>query len=50
MESKGPNFTVAETCAMLEGVQANCASIVGGFSSVKGGGLTKKGKYNIWRT
>ncbi len=31
----GPNFTVAETCAMLEGVRANLVSIVGGFSSTK---------------
>uniref|UniRef100_A0A673J8X3 Myb-like domain-containing protein n=1 Tax=Sinocyclocheilus rhinocerous TaxID=307959 RepID=A0A673J8X3_9TELE len=48
MDSKGPNFTVAETCALLEGVRANFASIVGGFSSAKGGEVTKKGKHNIW--
>uniref|UniRef100_A0A673KV62 Myb-like domain-containing protein n=1 Tax=Sinocyclocheilus rhinocerous TaxID=307959 RepID=A0A673KV62_9TELE len=44
----GPNFTVAETCALLEGVRANFASIVGGFSSAKCGEATKKGKHNIW--
>lgn len=32
MDSKGPNFPVTETCALLEGVRGNCASIVGGFS------------------
>ncbi|CAL8319216.1 unnamed protein product [Arctogadus glacialis] len=48
MESKGPNFTVAETYALLEGVQANFATIVGGFSSAKGGEVTKKGKDTIW--
>ncbi|CAL8332449.1 unnamed protein product [Arctogadus glacialis] len=48
MESKGPNFTVAETYALLEGVRANFATIVGGFSSAKGGEVTKKGKDTIW--
>ncbi|KAM4573917.1 fatty acid 2-hydroxylase [Odontesthes bonariensis] len=48
MESKGPNFTVAETYALLEGVRANFATIVGGFSSAKGGEVTKKGKESIW--
>ena len=48
MDSKGPNFSVAETCALLEGVRGNFASIVGGFSSAKGGEVTKKGKDNIW--
>ncbi|KAI2644830.1 Myb-related transcription factor, partner of profilin [Labeo rohita] len=48
MDSKGPNFTVAETCALLEGVRANFASIVGGFSSAKGGEVTKTVKHNIW--
>ncbi|GAA6103007.1 uncharacterized protein LOC107710894 [Tachysurus ichikawai] len=35
MDSKGPNFTVAETHALLEGVKCHYASIVG--SSVAGG-------------
>ena len=47
-DSKGPNFGVAETCALLEGVRGNFASIVGGFSSAKGGEVTNKGKDNIW--
>ena len=46
MDSKGPNFSVAETCALLEGVQG---LIIGGFSSAKGGEVTKKGKENIWK-
>ena len=48
MDSKGPNFSVAETCALLEGVWGNLALIVGGFSSAKGGEVSKKGKENIW--
>ena len=48
MDSKGPHFTVAETYALLEGVQGNFASLVGGFSSAKDGEVTNKGKYNIW--
>ncbi len=33
---------------LLEGVRDNFASIVGGFSSVKGGEVTKNGKHIIW--
>ncbi|ROJ25258.1 Spondin-1 [Anabarilius grahami] len=46
MDSKGPNFTVAETHALLEGVMCHYASIVG--SSVAGGMVTNKRKKDIW--
>lgn len=46
MDSKGPNFTVAETHALLEGVKCHYASIVG--SSVVGGMVTNKRKKDIW--
>lgn len=39
---------MAETCALLEGVRGNFASIVGGFSSAKGGEVTEKEEDNIW--
>jgi len=48
MDSKGPNFTVAETHALLEGVRCHYGSIVGRFSSSKGGELTNKKKNDIW--
>ena len=46
MDSKGPNFTVAETHALLEGVKRHNASIVG--SSVASGMVTNKKKKDIW--
>ncbi|GAA6083814.1 uncharacterized protein LOC107710894 [Tachysurus ichikawai] len=46
MDSKGPNFTVAETHALLEGVKCHYASIVG--SSVAGGMVSNKRKKDIW--
>ncbi|GAA6093590.1 uncharacterized protein LOC107710894 [Tachysurus ichikawai] len=46
MDSKGPNFTVAETHALLEGVKCHYASIV--ESSVAGGMVTNKRKKDIW--
>lgn len=46
MDSKGPNFTAAETHALLEGVKRHHASIVG--SSVAGGMVTNKRKKDIW--
>jgi len=46
MDSKGPNFTLAETHALLEGVKCHYASIVG--SSVAGGMVTNKRKKDIW--
>lgn len=46
MDAKGPNFTAAETHALLEGVKCNYASIVG--NSVAGGMVTNKKKKDIW--
>lgn len=46
MDSKGPNFTVAETHALLEGVKHNYASIIGSSSS--GAIVTNKKKKDIW--
>lgn len=48
MDSKGSNFTVTETHALLEGVRHHYASIVGRFSSTKGGELTNKKKNDAW--
>lgn len=47
MDSKGPNFTVAETHALLGGVRQHYASIVGLFNSTKDGEVTNK-KKTIW--
>ena len=48
MDSKGPNFTAAETNALMEGVRCYYASIVGRFNSTKGGEVTNKKKKEIW--
>lgn len=48
MDSKGPNFTVAETHALLEGVRCLYASIVGCLNSTKCGELTNKMTRDVW--
>ncbi|KAJ8003997.1 hypothetical protein DPEC_G00154220 [Dallia pectoralis] len=48
MDSKGPNFTIAETHALLEAVRGHYASIVGRFNYTKGGEVTNKKKKDIW--
>lgn len=50
MDSKRPNFTIAETHTLLEGVRSHYDSIAGSFNSAKGGGwkLTNKKKKDIW--
>lgn len=42
--SKGSNFTLAETHALLEGVRANYANIMAKLST----SVTAKMKHNIW--
>ena len=44
MDSKGPNFTVAETHALLEGFKCHYASV---GSSVAGGMVTNKRKRHL---
>ena len=46
MDSRGPNFTVAETHALLEDVKCHYASIVG--SSIVGGMAMNTRKKDIW--
>ena len=46
MDSKGSNFTIAETHALLEGVKGHYASIV--WSSGAGGMVTNKRNKDIW--
>lgn len=46
MDSNGPDFTVVQTHALLEGAKCHYASIVG--SSVAGGMVTNKRNKDIW--
>lgn len=48
MDSKSPNFSAAETHALLEGVRCHYRSLVGSFSSAKGGEVSSKMKKEIW--
>ena len=48
MDSKSQNFSAAETHALLEGVRCRYRSLVGSFSSAKGGVVSSKTKKEIW--
>jgi len=48
MDSKSPIVSAAETHALLESVRCHYWSLVGSFSSTKGGEVSIKMKKDIW--